>query len=296
MDLSAGEYRFRVRVDDGARLWVNNRLIINEWRTQPDATFTGEITLPGGQIPVALEYYEEGGAALIQLSWERIGGPPSGSNRWRGEYFNNRSLSGAPALVREDRAIDFNWGIGSPAPSVVANDNFSARWTIMLNFSGGRYRFTTETDGGVRLYIDDQLVIDQWRTLTQTRYNDEVDLSRGDQQLRMEYFEQGGGAVARLGWRRIGDAPTSRSNVLAGVSHQPASYDKIHVVFAPVTVFSTPAGVPPSGQTSALGANVAATSRTTSFRAGHSAHWAVGVPMPAGSRRPLFPAAYPGAL
>ena len=38
---------------------------------------------------------------------------------WRGEYYNNMTLSGLPAMIRVDRAIDFNWGVGSPEPGVV---------------------------------------------------------------------------------------------------------------------------------------------------------------------------------
>jgi hypothetical protein len=224
LDLGAGAYRFRVRVDDGARLWVNNRLLIDEWRNQPERTYTADIQLPGGAVPVRLEYLEHRGGALVQLSWERIE-PAGGGSNWRGEYFNNRELSGSPALVRADRAIDFNWGTGSPAPGVVSTDDFSVRWTATLNFNGGRYRFTTETDDGVRLYIDDRLVIDHWREQDRSRNNTEVNLSRGNHRLRMEYFDKAGNAVARLSWQRIGNQqPAPVGNVITCVPPQPENY------------------------------------------------------------------------
>ncbi|RIK44385.1 MAG: hypothetical protein DCC55_02790 [Chloroflexi bacterium] len=224
LDLGAGTYRFRVRVDDGARLWVNNRLLIDEWRNQPERTYTADIQLPGGAVPVRLEYFENRGGALVQLTWERVDTAENGQ-KWRGEYFNNRELSGSPALVRDDSAIDFTWGTGSPAPGVIASDNFSVRWTITLHFSGGRYRFTTESDDGVRLYIDDRLVIDQWREQDRSRYNAEVNLSRGNHRLRMEYFEKDGAAVARLGWRRIGNQqPAPVGNIITCVPPQPENY------------------------------------------------------------------------
>ena len=43
---------------------------------------------------------------------------------WRGEYYNNRDLSGTPALVRDDGVIDFYWGFGPPGDDRVATDNF----------------------------------------------------------------------------------------------------------------------------------------------------------------------------
>lgn len=239
VDLPAGRYRFRVTVDDGARLWVNNQLLIDQWRQQSETSYSAEFVSPGGQLPIRLEYYEESGGALVRLAWERIDPPlptpisvpgptatpaPSSGQRWRGEYFNNSELRGAPAFTRDDRLIDFTWGTDSPAPGVVNNDNFSVRWTITLDFSGGRYRFSTETDDGVRLYIDDKLLIDQWRTMPTTRFNTETSLSKGSHTLRLEYFDQSGSAVVRLGWRKLANQASSVGNIVTCVPPQPANY------------------------------------------------------------------------
>ena len=66
----------------------------------------------------------------------------------------NHDLSGAPALVRQDNGIDFDWGGVRPAPATPA-DNFSVRWTNTFRLDKGKYRFITETDDGVRLYINE---------------------------------------------------------------------------------------------------------------------------------------------
>ena len=76
---------------------------------------------------------------------------------WRGEYFANRNLSGAPALLRNDSKVDFNWGAGSPG-SRIPIDNFSARWTRSLAFDAGDYRFYARSDDGVRLWLDLSLI------------------------------------------------------------------------------------------------------------------------------------------
>ena len=62
------------------------------------------------------------------------------------------ALSGTPALVRNDAAINFTWGAGSPGTGVPA-DGFSARWTAYAAFTGGNYTFTLTADDGARTVI-----------------------------------------------------------------------------------------------------------------------------------------------
>ena len=110
-----------------------------------------------------------------------------------------REEASDPAATRQDAALDFNWGRGSPDPAVPA-DNFSAVWTRSVEFGGGRYTFTTYSDDGVRLYVDDQLVIDSWRPMRGYR-SGTLSLSEGTHTVRLKYFERTGVALARLTWR-----------------------------------------------------------------------------------------------
>ncbi|MCX6049841.1 MAG: SH3 domain-containing protein [Chloroflexi bacterium] len=123
---------------------------------------------------------------------------------WRGEYFNNTDLSGTPVLVRPEPTIDYNWGNASPAPPVVATDRFSVRWTRILNLAAGQYQFTATTDDGVRLWVNDQALIDQWAVHQAQPLTATVDLPGGDTLVRMEYFEDTGTAVAQLTWASVG--------------------------------------------------------------------------------------------
>jgi N-acetylneuraminic acid mutarotase/glucose/arabinose dehydrogenase len=116
---------------------------------------------------------------------------------WRGEYFANTTLEGAPAVSRDDAAIDFDWGAGSP-DSAVPVDEFSVRWTRTLTLAAGTYRFTTTTDDGVRLFVDGELKIDRWVDQSPTEWQADVALAAGDHTVVMEYYENGGGAMARL--------------------------------------------------------------------------------------------------
>lgn len=194
----AGNYRFTMTVDDGGRLWVNGRRLIDAWRTQSPTTYTGEIYLPGGPTPLRMEYFENRLGAMAHLFWERI--PDGRTDGWRVEYYEGTSLSGAPVAVQNVPEINFNWGQGSPAPYQVGLDHFSARWTRTLYLEPGSYRFDMTVDDGGRLWVDDQLLIDGWRVQSAQTYSGEIYLPNQPVQVRLEYFENTGDAMAQLSW------------------------------------------------------------------------------------------------
>lgn len=69
---TTGTYRFYATVDDGVRVYVDGHLIIDAWREQPATSYYGDIYLGEGNHSVRVEYYEEGGAASIQVWWNRL--------------------------------------------------------------------------------------------------------------------------------------------------------------------------------------------------------------------------------
>jgi len=121
-----------------------------------------------------------------------------------GEYYNG-STGGSPdfgelVLVREDFEINFDWGDGSPDP-LVQNNGFQVRWTgTIYAEETGTYYFRSYTDDGLRLFIDEQPVIDEWWDTSPVSYYGQIDLDPGLHDLEMEYYENGGGAVAQLYW------------------------------------------------------------------------------------------------
>ena len=78
---------------------------------------------------------------------------------------------------------------GSPAPGIINSDNFSARWNRAVNFSAGTYRFRVLVDDGARLYVNDRLIIDQWRQQGPTEFAAEIALSGGAIPVRLEYVD-----------------------------------------------------------------------------------------------------------
>jgi hypothetical protein len=107
---------------------------------------------------------------------------------WRAEYFNNLYLSGSPVVVRNEGTLNYNWGEGSPVAGI-GSDNYSIRWTGLWPFSEGTQRFHARVDDGVRLYVDDVLVIDSWQDGGQRELTAERWLSGGQHTLRVEYYE-----------------------------------------------------------------------------------------------------------
>jgi len=203
LDLPAGMYRFSMTVDDGGRLWVNNHLLLDAWKVQSATTYSGDIYLPGGAIPVKMEYYESTGLAVAKLSWVPVSGPVTG---WRGEYFDNAALSGTPDVVRDDAEVNFDWGTGSPAPGVGA-DAFSVRWTRDLDLPARTYRFSMTVDDGGRLWVNNHLLLDAWKVQPATTYSGDIYLPGGSIPVKMEYYENTGLAVAKLSWAEVDGEP-----------------------------------------------------------------------------------------
>jgi hypothetical protein len=194
LDFEGAVYRFYVRVDDGARLWIDGQLIIDQWHDSSIQTYVAERNMTQGPHDIRMEMYEHTGLAAASLWWEKITSYPD----WKGEYFGNTQLGGTPILTRNDQSIDFDWGAGAPAPGLPA-DNFGVRWTRRLSFPAGYYRFLVEVDDGARLWVDGQLLIDQWHDGS-SRYSGDIYLSEGEHALRMEMYEHTGGAMARMWW------------------------------------------------------------------------------------------------
>jgi hypothetical protein len=198
IDVPAGAYRFTASSDDGIRIRVDNHLIIDQWHDHPVQTFTAGVDLAAGHHLIVVEYYENTGYAVARVSWTSA---PVTVHGWRGEYFDNRGLSGLPVLVRDDAAIDFDWGYGSPAAGI-PSDGFSVRWTRTSNLQAGSYRFTATSDDGVRLWVNGHLLIDQWHDQAFTAYSDTIYVP-DNAPIEMEYYENGGVAAVRLTWAPV---------------------------------------------------------------------------------------------
>lgn len=222
---SPGRYRFSVKSDDGARLWVNGQLIIDEWQDATNIVYTEEYDVTtSGPLPVVLEYFENKGDAQIHLTWELIGGVAA-TGPTKAEYFNNMYLEGVPALVRYEKEIYHRWGTGSPAPGIINNDHFSARYTRSLYLEAGKYRITAAADDGVRVWINGQLVIDQWYDSVATPMTVELDLNAGTAHIIVAYYENVGNAEIAVAGEKVGTSGGSGGGSGGGSTGVTATVD-----------------------------------------------------------------------
>jgi hypothetical protein len=232
VEFAEGAYIFHVAVDDGVRLWVDQRLIINEWRDSGLTEYTAPLYLAAGRHFVKMEYYDSIDNAVAKLWWT----PLTQFSGWRAEYYENRDLAGPPILVRDEPQIDFDWGEGAP-PGLAASDRFSVRWTRTLNLSAGLYRFRALADDGVRLWVNDQLLIDEWHDSLRRAYVGEIALPAGSHTVRVEYYENAGGAAAKVWWD-VAALPAATS------TPQPTFTATPQPTFTPTTAPPTPTTTP----------------------------------------------------
>jgi hypothetical protein len=116
------------------------------------------------------------------------------------EYYNGSTFD-TLALTRIDPTVDFDWGSGSAASSVNV-DQFSARWTGQVQpLYSETYTFSTESDDGIRLWVNGQQLIEAWAEYSPTQNSGTIALAAGQKyDLKIEYHENSGGAIAKLSW------------------------------------------------------------------------------------------------
>jgi len=116
-----------------------------------------------------------------------------------GQYFDNRDFTGA-TITRTDPTVNYDWTNFSP--NGIGSDMWSARWTGQVKPARSEtYTFYTTSDDGVRLWVNGSLIVDNWTDHAPTENRGTITLTAGQlYDVRMEYYENGGGAVAKLWW------------------------------------------------------------------------------------------------
>ena len=127
-------------------------------------------------------------------------------NGLKAEYFTNKNLEDKPDRIMVDKIINFSWDWHGPFEDF-PKDNFSVRWTGFIKVDkSGRYTLDVSSDDGARLYLDDKPVIDDWtdHALVTNSYTTELKANQY-YKIKLEYYENGGGAIVKLGWRKPND-------------------------------------------------------------------------------------------
>jgi hypothetical protein len=115
-------------------------------------------------------------------------------------YYDNIDFTG-PTVNRVDPNINFTtWGSPDPA---IASTTFSGRWTgqVLADYSE-TYTFETEADDGVRLWVNNQLLVNDWVDQGMTKVSGTIALTAGQRyDIKLDYYQNGGGAGLNLRWQ-----------------------------------------------------------------------------------------------
>ncbi len=173
-----------------------------DWKAMPQSLRACYLGLADNTVVPISQYPDWPGFTLVEMSDPPASATTGAGTGLQGDYFTGAAFN-TPLTSRVDAQVSFdsaavNWGAGIPAT------HFSARWSGWVEApSTGDYVFEVRADDGVRLWVNDQLLVDEWHTQSATTYDSPapVKLQAGHKYLlRLEYFQQSGAAVMELSW------------------------------------------------------------------------------------------------
>lgn len=145
--------------------------------------------------------YASAGPGGESLPVELLTAPGTNKKGYQADYFNNTKLEGKAVLSRMEDDVAISEA-GSPGPGV-SNDHYSVRWSAKLTApADGDFTLSFSGDDGFRVLVDGKPVIDQWKLGPSTNKSAKVSLQKGKSyDLQVEYFQDGGDALARFVWQ-----------------------------------------------------------------------------------------------
>lgn len=199
INFNDGFYRFSLNADDGIRFWLDEELLLDEWHGATNRTYTVGRNLQDNHT-LRIDYYEAGGLASLRFLIEFVTAFPE----WEVAYFDGVNLMDAPVFTqmeaRTTTPLDHDWETGSPLPERLGVDHWSARWVGQFRFNYATYVFRAIADDGVRVYLNDQLILDSWRDGYSDVTNRFYAVGAGIHTIRVEYYERTGNALVRVWW------------------------------------------------------------------------------------------------
>lgn len=122
------------------------------------------------------------------------------------QYFPTKNFTGTP-ILRTDTTINFPFGLGAPAGTGFHHNEFSIRWMGRVKAPAtGRYAFIATSDDGIRVWLNDSLIVDEWYVRPPTTNTVYVNLVAGQiYKIRVDYFENAERATVKLEWTHPGE-------------------------------------------------------------------------------------------
>jgi len=216
---NGGTYRFWALADDYIRITLDDGytpILSTFGQNSIGQIVSADVNMTAGVHKIRVDYQEVSGNAYAYVNWAPLSASASGPNfpvpqvsysnvnngAWTAQYYANPSLSGSPTLIQSEASPSHNWGSGSPVASIPA-DNWSARWTSTQALDAGQYQLTVRADDGVRVYVDGVLTINEWHSASNVTYSVPLNLTAGNHNFQVEFYEAGGDAFLDYNLSRI---------------------------------------------------------------------------------------------
>jgi hypothetical protein len=187
-------------ITDGGKLYIDDVLVLNEWVDGERRTVSVDVALKKGTHEIRFEYYNSYGGAVAQLWYEVV--DESVFEGWKAMYWMNKTMDSDLVLIRDESEINFDWDDDGPFGHDHSN-KFSVQWNRRFEFETGRYIFRAFADDGIRVYVDNALVINEWHDSAGNEiYKVELELS-GTHEITVQYYENAGKALVQFEWELI---------------------------------------------------------------------------------------------
>jgi alpha-D-xyloside xylohydrolase len=140
------------------------------------------------------------GTKSISIPPEQLSDKKGGEGALTGTYFQGVNFD-EQKLERRDAVIDFNWDQNPPDPGM-QREHFSARWEgTLLTKDAGDYAFTLSADDGMRLWVNSQLIVDDWNARPSATHTANISLPANTKvPIKIEYFQDKADATISLSW------------------------------------------------------------------------------------------------
>ena len=227
-----GAYTFFLESDDGSRLFIEGKEIVNNDGAHAMEEKSGSAELKAGDHDIKIEFYEKDLDAGCKFSWQPHGGDKqivpasvlfhaavegsiatSGKAGLLAEYygmdvaiedFPSITADKKPTVSRVDKNVNFESTLEA-WPGTQLIDHFYVRWTGKLHASkAGTYTLFLDSDDGSRCFIDGKQVVDNGEEHAMEEKSGEVELTAGDHDLKIEFFENEGDAGCKFSWQPPG--------------------------------------------------------------------------------------------
>lgn len=188
-----GEYIFEVGSDDGSRLYVDDELVIDNWRDQNFKVKYSEVLNFSGFHNLTIEYYEK--KRNSRVYFEVFDTCPEevsvGNDSWNFVYCDMKTSRVLGYGSEEEFVFDYDWKKGEVFD--LQKDSVLVKAARTIDFVNGSYEFIVGSDDGVRVWLDSEVLFDDWKDRSFKTDSEVLELS-GEHNLSLEYYEKRGNA------------------------------------------------------------------------------------------------------